>query len=286
MPEGGMLCLKKLLTIIYVLIALMSMGLALGDDELYDITETTGLRFDSNQTVEGLGIASSYRHMGSLDLALHSHGSGSGVFSSESKSLVRNDDIVEGSPVSFSDNKSVGLQEITSNAYSPTNLDYPGSFRSGPICSLWSDSTVLFSGKDNVTVLKASFDHLQAFNKEMTTMISSAAAYEDLTRQSSGSFASSMKLNAVFNGTGKIGAYIGTLSGDHPDVLVDEYYRGTFTISKKMKIGFKATSNVEEEYEWLPCCSGGWSSINYNDKKSFPVDVNSVFNCTCLMPLQ
>ena len=278
--------MKKLLTIIYVLNALISMGLALNDDELYDKTETVGLRFDSNQTVEGLGIASSYRHLGSLDLVLHSHSSGSGVFSSESKSLVRNDDIVEGSPVSFTENKSVGLQEITSNAYSPTKIDYPGSFRSGPISSLWSDSTVLFAGSDNVTVLKASFDHVQAFNKEMTTMISSASAYEDLTRKSSGSFASSMKLNAVFNGTGKIGAYIGTLSGDHPDVLVDEYYRGTFTISKKMKIGFKATSNEDEDEEWLPCCSGGWSRINYNDKKSFPVDVNSVFNCTCLMPLQ
>ena len=275
-----MFCMKKLPIIIYILIALMSIGLALADEELYGNTETTGLRFDSNQTVEGFGIASSYRCMGPLDLVLHSHSSGSGVSSSESRSYVRNDEIVDGSPDSFSENNSVGLQEITSNAYSPTKLDYPGSFRSGPISSLWSDSTVLFAGKENVSVLKASFDHAQALNKEMTTKISSEASYEDLALHSAGSFANSMKLNAVFNGTGQIGAYVGTLSGDNTDVLLDEYYRGTFTISKKMNIGLKK-SLLQEEDEWLPCCSGGWDNMNYNDKKSFPVDVNRVFNCTC-----
>ena len=259
---------------------MMSIGLALADEELYDNTETTGLRFDSNQTVEGFGIASSYRCMGPLDLVLHSHSSGSGVYSSESRSYVRNDTIVEGSPVSFSENNSVGLQEITSNAYSPTKLDYPGSFRSEPISSLWSDSTFLIAGKEDVSVLKASFDQVQALNKEMTTKISSGASYEDLTQQSYGSFASSMKLNAVFNGTAQIGAYVGTVSGNNNDVLLDEYYRGTFTISKKMEIALKS-SLLQEEDEWLPCCSGGWDNMNYNDKKSFPVDVNRVFNCTC-----
>lgn len=275
-----MLSLKKLLILIGILMALLSIGLALDDDELYDITKTTGLRFDSNQTVEGFGIASSYRHLESLDLVLHSHSSGSGVSSRESRSYVRNDDIVEGSPESFKENRSVGLQEITSNAYTSTKLDIPGSFRSKPISSLWSDSTILFAGKENVAVLKASFDHVQALNKQMTTKISSEAAYEDLTRQSSGSFASSMKLNAVFNGTGQIGAHVGTFNEDNPDVLMDEYYRGAFTISKMMAIGLKSSlSQVEDE--WLPCCSGGWESLNIKEKESFPVDVNRVFNCTC-----
>jgi len=273
--------MKKLPIIIYILIALMSIGLALADEELSDNTDTIGLRFDSNQTVEGFGIASSYRCMGPSDLVLHSHSSGSGVYSSESRSYVRNDVIVEGSPDSFSGNMSVGLQEITSKAYSPTKLDYPGSFRSEPISSLWSDSTFLFAGNDNVTVLKASFDQVQVLNKEMTTKISSEASYEDLTRESYGSFASSMKLNAVFNGTGQIGAYVGALNGDNQDVLVDEYYRGTFTISKNMEIALKSSLLQEEEDEWLPCCSGGWINMNYIDKKSFPVDVNRVFNCTC-----
>jgi hypothetical protein len=64
-----MLCLKKLPTIIYILIALMSIGLALADEE---ISEAESLRFDSNQTVEGFGIASSYRYMSPSDLVLQS----------------------------------------------------------------------------------------------------------------------------------------------------------------------------------------------------------------------
>jgi hypothetical protein len=129
--------------------------------------------------------------------------------------------------------------------------------------------------------MKASFDHVQVLNKEMTTKISSGASYQDLTQESYGSFVSSMKLNAVFNGTGQIGAYVGTLRGDNPDILLDEYYRGSFTINKMMEIGLKS-SLLQEEDEWLPCCSGGWINMNYIDKKSFPVDVNRVFNCTCI----
>jgi hypothetical protein len=270
-----MLCFRKLLVITYILISLMSIGLAL-DDDIYDgsITEE-GLRFDSNQTVEGFGIASSYRCMESLDRVLHSHSSGSGVFTSESKALVRDGVVAKRTPESFESNTGIGLQENTSNAYSPTKLDFPGSFRSGPISSLWSDSTFLFAGNDNVTVLKASFDHVQALNKEMTTKVSGTGSYEDI--QSSTSFTGSMELNAVFNGTGQIGAYLGPLNGENPDALMDEYYRGTFTISKKMQIGFKSTLRQEED-EWLPCCSGGWDDMNFNDKKSFPVDVNRVFN--------
>jgi len=253
----------------------MSIGLALAEEKR---SEAKGLRFDSNLTVEGFGIASSYRYMAPSELVLHSHSSGSGVFTSESKTYARNDKILEqdeGMPVSFTSNVSAGVQEITSNAYSPTKLDFPGSFRSEPISSLWSDST--FAGSDGIA-LKASFDHAQALNKEMTTKVSGGGTYEDI--KSSASFVGSMKLNAVFNGTGQIGAYLGPLNGKDPDALVDEYYRGTFTISKKMEIGLES-SLTQNEDEWLPCCSGGWNDMNYKDKESFPVDANRVFNCTC-----
>jgi hypothetical protein len=276
--------LKKLLIIICILIALASIGSAL-NNEIYDETTTTkGLRFNSNQTVEGFGIASSYRCMDSLDRVLHSHSSGSGVFSSESKAVVQEGVVAKINQDSFASNTGIGFQENASKAYSPTRLDFPGSFRSGPISILWSDSTVLFAGGYNATVLKASFDQVQALNKEMKTTASGTGSYEDAV--SSTSFTSSMDLNVVFNGTGQIGAYVGPLNAENPDVLidryylVDDYYRGAFTISNKMKIGFKATLRQEED-EWLPCCSGGWGSLNYIEKESFPVDVNRVFNCTC-----
>jgi hypothetical protein len=125
---------------------------------------------------------------------------------------------------------------------------------------------------------------VQALNKEMKTTASGNGAYEDTS--SSTSFAGSMDLNVVFNGTGQIGAYLGPLDGKNPDILtdryylVDNYYRGAFTISNKMKIGYKATLK-QVEAEWMPCCYGGWASMNYKEKENFPIDVNRVFNCTC-----
>lgn len=264
--------------------ALLSIGSALAEEKCDETRTEEGLRFNSNQTVEGFGIASSYIHMDSVNRVLHSHSSGSGVFSSESKALVREGIVAKLNPDSFALNTGIGYLENASRAYSPTRFDLPGSFSSRPICSLWSDSTILFAGGDNATVLKASFDQVQALNKEMKTIASGTGAYEDAT--SSTSFAGSMDLNVVFNGTGQIGAYVGPLNEKHPDILtdryylVDDYYRGAFTISNKMKIGYKATvSKVEDE--WLPCCWGGWASMNIKDKESFPVDVNRVFNCTC-----
>lgn len=272
------MCFRKPMIIFYILIALMSIGLSHGDDVN---TEAIGLRFDLNQTVEGFGIASSYRCMESMDMMLHSHNSGSGASSHESRSYVRNDDIVEGSLSSFTENKSVGLHEIVSAAYSPTKLDYPGSFRSGPIKSLWSDSIFMSAGDQNVSAMKASFYQLQAFEKETTATLSSAGYYEELTHPlTSGSFAESMKLKAVFNGSAQIGANFGSVNGEGSDVLLDEYYRGSFTISKKMNLGIKS-SITQEEDEWLPCCSGGWTSMNLEEKGSFPVDVKRVFDCTC-----
>jgi len=276
-----MLCLKRLLIIICVLISLLPVGSALE----YSETEEIGLSFYYNQTVDGFGITSSYMCMDSLDRVLHSHSSGSGVFSSESKAMVREGFVAKLNPGSFALNKGIGFQENASKAYSPTRLDFPGSLRSGPINTLWSDSTILYAGGENVTALKASFDQLQALNKEIKTTASGKGSYEEI--ETSTSFAGSMDLNVVFNGTGQIGAYVGTFNGMNQDALkderyylIDEYYRGTYTISNKMKIGYKATLR-QEEAEWLPCCYGGWASMNYKEKESLPVDVNRVFNCTC-----
>jgi hypothetical protein len=276
--------LKRLLIVIFILIALLSIGSALDTINYTETTEEEGLSFNSNQTVEGFGITSSYMHMDSLDRVLHSHGSGSGVFTSESKAMIREGIVAKLNPGSFALNSGIGFQENASKAYSPTRLDFPGSFHSGLINSLWSDSTILFAGGDNATALEASFDQVQALNKEMKTTASGTGSYEDVT--TSTSFAGSMDLNVVFNGTGKIGAYVGPLNGKNHDILtdryylVDEYYKGAYTISNKMKIGYKATLRQVED-EWMPCCYGGWESMNYKDKESYSVDVDRVFNCTC-----
>jgi hypothetical protein len=280
-----MLCLKWGI----ILLVLLLIGSAVAEEKYYETTEEEGLRFSSNQTVEGFGIASSYISMDSANRMIHSRSSGSGVFTSESKALIREGIVAKLNPGSFALNTGVGYLENASKAYSPTSLAFPGSFHSGPISTLWSDCTVLFAGGDNATALQASFNRLQALNKEMKTTASGTGAYEDTS--SSTSFTGSMDLNVVFNGTGRIGAYVGPLNGNTHEAqadryyLVDNYYNGAFAISNKMKIGYKAAVK-QEVAEWMPCCYGGWGSLNYEEKSNFPVDVDQVFNCSCISELE
>lgn len=265
------------------------MGSAVTAETYDEKTTEEGLRFSSNQTVEGFGITSSYVHINSSNRLLHSYSSGSGVFTSESKALIREGLIAKLNPGSFSANTGVGYLENASKAASPTRLIFPGSFHAGPINFLWSDCTILFAGGDNATSLKACFDQVQAINKEMTTTASGNGAYEDAS--SSTSFTGSMDLNAVFNGTGRIGAYVGPASWKINDIsaescyLIDNYYWGAYTIGSKMKIGYKATVK-QEEAEWMPCCYGGLASMNYEEKKDFLLDTEHIFNCSCISEMK
>jgi hypothetical protein len=270
--------------LIYILMAALLAGYASAAETYDETTKEEGLRFSSNETLEGFGIASSYVHMDSSNRQLHSHSSGSGVITRESKALIREGFVAKLNPESFSANTGIGYLENASKASSLTRLAFPGSFNSGPINFLWSDCTILFAGGDSATALKACFDQVQAINKEMKTTASGNGAYEDTS--SSTSFSGSMDLNAVFNGTGRIGAYVGPVSGKIHDIsadryyLVDNYYRGSYTISNKMNIGYKATIK-QEEAEWMPCCYGGLASLNYEEKKDFSLDLDRVFNCSC-----
>jgi len=278
--------LKWAMILICILVAALLMGSAVAA-ETYDETKTEeGIRFSSNQTSEGFGITSSYVHMDSMSRVVHSHSSGSGVFTSESKALIREGFVAKLNPESFSANTGIGYQENASKAYSPTRLQFPGSFHSPPISFLWTDCTILFAGGDSATALKACFDQVQAINKEMKTTASGNGAYEDTS--SSTSFSAGMDLNAVFNGTGRIGAYVGPIAGKANDIdmegkyyLVDNYYQGAYTISNKMNIGYKATLK-QEEAEWMPCCYGGLASMNLEEKKDFPLYMDQIFNCSCI----
>ncbi len=66
-----------------------------------------------------------------------------------------------------------------------------------------------------------------------------------------------------------------------PLIELDEDYVGNFHIKKKMNI-YTYSEEEEKEDLWLPCCSGGFSDMNYADAKPFK-SVRSVFDCTCFI---
>jgi len=66
----------------------------------------------------------------------------------------------------------------------------------------------------------------------------------------------------------------------NPDIDIDQIHTGTFNFATKMNLTVPVYKSVSED-SWLPCCSGGWDGMNYNDKKSFGASAKGVFDCTC-----
>lgn len=66
----------------------------------------------------------------------------------------------------------------------------------------------------------------------------------------------------------------------NPAIEIDEDYWGTYHIEKNMtlEVPYKRTELKED---WLPCCFGGWDTMNYRDQKGFGKSTKGVFDCTC-----
>jgi hypothetical protein len=64
----------------------------------------------------------------------------------------------------------------------------------------------------------------------------------------------------------------------------DERYVGDYDIEKNIRMNSRFDL-YQDEGEWLPCCYGGWSDINYRDQKGFGKSTKGVFDCSCYKPL-
>ncbi len=65
-----------------------------------------------------------------------------------------------------------------------------------------------------------------------------------------------------------------------PLIELDEDYAGSFHIKKNMNL-YTYSDDKEREDSWLPCCSGGFSDMNYADAKVFG-SARGIFDCTCV----
>jgi hypothetical protein len=62
----------------------------------------------------------------------------------------------------------------------------------------------------------------------------------------------------------------------------DERFVGVYDIVKNMRMKSRFDT-IQKEDEWLPCCSGGFFSMNPVDQKPFK-SAKGVFDCTCYTP--
>ncbi len=65
----------------------------------------------------------------------------------------------------------------------------------------------------------------------------------------------------------------------NPLIELDQDYVGNFHIKKNMTLS-ASSEDEEKEDSWLPCCSGGFNDMNYEDAKAFK-SARGVFDCTC-----
>ena len=64
-----------------------------------------------------------------------------------------------------------------------------------------------------------------------------------------------------------------------PLIELDEDYVGNYHIKKNMNL-YTYSDDIEKEDSWLPCCSGGFIDMNYEDAKAFK-SAEGIFDCTC-----
>jgi len=65
----------------------------------------------------------------------------------------------------------------------------------------------------------------------------------------------------------------------NPSIEIDEDYWGTYHIEKNMTLEVPYYIKQTKD-DWLPCCFGGFDSMNTLDKKVFK-SATGVFDCTC-----
>lgn len=267
--------------LVCVLMALMVMDLALGEEAYEEPKEALGMRFEAQQAISGNGIMSSYRCFHYYPLVLQSHSSGSGSYSSDSSILAED---ITVSNIKYEEYSSstqrINFNDSVRAAYLPTTIDLQGSARFGPIKSTWSDSTR--AGNRGGEAIRARFDHANALVKETRTKISGLESLETI-QNSAGSFEASMELNSAFNGTAQLSVITKDPDKRAPTTNLDELYMGTFSMAKTMKLVDKKIRS-EEEDDWQQCCINGYASLPTYYKRGtygFGSDVKGVFDCTC-----
>ena len=229
--------------------------------------------------------------------------SGSGAYSHNSTISVQNDSLSTSSGEFAANIQNIDAKKDTHAVYSEIYFQFPGSFKTKAIRSLWKDQTY---SKNRVGIISMNslFDYAKKLDTESTTTLNSDTYdYEGYMEGTNSTIGSSMDINSRFDGSAHLGVTLNDVRGgiggittskaDSP-ALMDEDYRGSFNLSKKMAVNIVKTTdfadydqNYEgyeyEDYPWLPClCNTGWDDMAIHDTRYH--SAKGFFDCTSCMP--
>ncbi len=301
-----------------------TLGLALAenaaDEEAVDKgtmdleTIIQGSLYTADQFVTGTGFANIYNNLAILNpddnsqvLNLKILDSGTGAYSHNSYVYVQNNTIMSADGQFESDNHNITTKDNTNAVYSPVSIQFPGSFKAKTIKSLWKDQTYAknYAGMISMDSL---FDYANMLHKESTTtMYSDQHNYHDYLESTNSTIGSSMDIDSNFGGSAHLGVTLADVRGGtsgitkakaDSTVLMDEDYRGSFNLTKKMAVNIKKTTNYGyyeknyeglynvgslDDYPWLPCaCNVGWDDMTIHDQRYH--SAKGFFDCTTCWP--
>lgn len=268
-----------------------------------------GFYFLSDQSVSGVGLVAGYTYYdapssdGTPAIALKAFSSGTGSYSHNSSTIVRNNVVNTKTGDFASSNQRITSKDEVSAVYAPTTIKFPGSFVTKSIKSLWRDQTYSrnFVG---VISMDALFDYARTLNKDTNTVLSSdSVSFPAFIGAKNSTVTSSMDVNSNFEGSAHLGATLSDKNNGmkgfkgakaNDTILMDEDYRGSFALTKKMAVNIKKTTNYgyyeanydgsNGDYPWLPCsCNQGWNDMVIHDQRYH--SAKGFFDCkSCPFP--
>jgi hypothetical protein len=265
--------------------------------------------FNFEQSVQGNGYFMTYMYAKAGNLAIKNYAHGSGSIDNEAilvtQELNRSSHPYDTDWNDF-DQNCIQFKEDVAEVYAPMRIAVGnGYYAANPLdySSLLKEKTWVKNYRA-ATSMHHEVEYAHALDKELEITAKEKTNYtydpvwegvgytnmkivEDVTDgkahigvlQGSSNFASAPGTADATIVTTKPGTMWST-AWRHPSIEIDEDYWGTYHIEKNMtlEVPYKRVEAVED---WLPCCFGGWDTMNYRDQKGFGKSTKGVFDCTC-----
>jgi hypothetical protein len=263
-------------------------GVALGD-----LATDAQFIYKMDQSVQGTGFHNYRENVSADGLGLDNAGHGSGSYNYEAKlSIVKQAtyDELAGTGSSGTGERNISYLESTDYTFAPEKFNFGKTFSSGAFNSLGSDETSIQNSHGLMT-MDARFDSIKTMSTNLFANAYWFNSSDDPTNldldplNSVDKGYTKLNVDSAFTGKGHIGVLglekTGLLNAKHLQVanLVDEDYLGTYNMKKNMSQTFNWKWTRERD-DWLPCCSGGFADMNFEDQRPFK-SAKGVFDCTC-----
>jgi hypothetical protein len=256
------------LLLIFIIILMAIVGGAQSEFK----SSTAQYKYDSNQSISGVGFASSYQSLATKYSTLRKEVHGRGDYISDASLQVRQNVYVREYSNILNQTSSFRIHLVdSSNAnYFEFPISLGRSLRAGPIKSLWADSTCLKNFNKGGTSMDADFSRARNLKKDLEA---------DLIWN--GNFnGTALRIDANFQGAGHFGALLTEQGIKQANSLIDEDYLGSFAISKKFITENLHKKNTWDD-DWLPCCAGGWATMKPLVQNDFGMSAKGIFDCNC-----